>query len=104
MKRVGQILFCLSAALLSMPGHAATVTNAADNGPGTLRQAIATAQSGDTIGFSITGAIVLTNGELLIAKSLTIQGPGAGNLTVQRSTSTGTPDFRIFNLQQPGII
>jgi hypothetical protein len=103
MKRVGRILFCLSAPLLSLTGHAATVTNAADNGPGTLRQAIASAQSGDTIGFSITGTIILTNGELLVTKDLIIQGPGASSLTIQRSTSSGTPDFRIFHLQS-GVI
>jgi hypothetical protein len=37
---------------------------------------------------------VLTSGDLLINKGLTVQGPGAGALTVQRSTAMGTPNFR----------
>src|SRR5262245_16504848 len=61
-----------------------TVTSAADRGLGTLRQAIASAKSGDTIQFSpsLSGqAITLTSGELVINKSLNIQGPGASNLS-----------------------
>jgi hypothetical protein len=38
------------------------------------------------------------SGELSIDKDLTISGPGAGNLLIQRSTAGGTPDFRIFNV------
>ena len=41
------------------------------------------------------GAINLTSAELLINKNLTISGPGANLLTVQRSSTGGTPDFRI---------
>src|SRR5258708_6098704 len=88
----------VSAVLISNNLPAATVTSTADTGPGSLRNAIATAVPGDTITFAITGAITLTNGELLIAKNLTISGPGAANLTVQRSTAGGVPDFRIFNI------
>lgn len=78
-----------------------TVTNTNDSGPGSLRQAILTANSGDTINFSLpAGSIItLTSGELLIQnKSLTILGPGAHELTIQRSTATGTPQFRIFHV------
>src|SRR6266851_1346999 len=66
----------------------------------TLRAAIQEASSGNTIGFALPAGstILLTNGELLINKSLTINGPGANLLTVQRSTAVGTPDFRIFNI------
>ncbi len=103
MRKVGRILLCLVAVLLSEPGRAATVTSAADNGPGTLRQAIADAPAGETIGFSITGTINLTNGELLINKNLTIQGPGASNLAIQRASAGPTADFRIFNIQA-GIV
>lgn len=79
---------------------AATVTNATDSGPGSLRQAINDAISGDTITFSLpTGSVInLTSGELLINKNLTISGPGAGDLRIQRSTATGTAQFRIFNI------
>src|SRR5438034_8628395 len=75
-----------------------TVTSTADSGPGSLRDAIAVASPGGTITFAVTGTIVLTNGELLINKSLTILGPGPGSLTVQRDTASGTPDFRIFHI------
>ncbi|MGH9966445.1 MAG: hypothetical protein ACREBG_01230 [Pyrinomonadaceae bacterium] len=75
-----------------------TVTSTADSGPGTLRQAILDAVSGDTITFSLpaNSTITLTSGQLLINKNLTINGPGANLLTVQRSTASGTPAFRIF--------
>src|SRR5262245_47526493 len=93
------VVLILTATLLAKPGRAGTVTTTADSGPGSLRNAIATAAAGDTIDFAVTGTITLTNGELLIGKDLTISGPGAGNLTIRRSTTAGTPDFRIFHLQ-----
>jgi CSLREA domain-containing protein len=83
-----------------------TVTSTADAGgscPGancTLRQAIATAGGGDTINFSLpaNSVISLTSAELLIIKGLTITGPGANLLTVQRSATAGIPDLRIFHV------
>ncbi|WP_035603568.1 right-handed parallel beta-helix repeat-containing protein [Haloferula sp. BvORR071] len=72
---------------LSHETHAAilTVTSLADTGPGTLRDQIAAAASGDTIDFSVTGTITLTSsGHINIAKDLTIAGPGAGSLIVKR--------------------
>src|SRR5437762_13958179 len=89
------------------PAQAATLTvnSAADAGgtcPGascTLRQAIATAASGDTINFAAgLTTITLTSAELLINKNLTITGPGANLLSVQRSAASGTLLFRIFNI------
>ena len=82
-----QILFatCLSAlCLIALSTQAATitVTNTNDSGAGSLRQALANANDGDTIRFGITGTITLTTGELLVAKSVTISGPGAASLTV----------------------
>ena len=82
----------------SWPGKAATVTSLADNGPGTLRDVIAAAAPGDTISFTVAGAITLTNGELVINKDLTIAGPGSAVLTVERSSAAGTPAFRIFHI------
>jgi hypothetical protein len=55
------------------------VTNTADSGPGSLRYEIAQANSGDTIVFDpklSRQTITLTGGELVISKSLTINGQG----------------------------
>ena len=103
----GQALMAIPA-----PPPVQTVTSTADAGgicPGatcTLRQAIATAASGDTINFAanVRGAINLTSGELLINKNLTINGPGANLLSVQRSAVGGTPTFRIFNISANNVI
>jgi uncharacterized repeat protein (TIGR01451 family) len=79
------------------------VTTNADSGAGSLRQAIHDACAGGTITFDMTpghvvSPITLTSAELVISKDLTIQGPGANLLTVQRSAAGGTPNFRIFNV------
>ena len=68
----------------ALAAHAATitVTTTADSGPGSLRQAIQAAAPGDTINFSVTGAITLTSGELFITKNLNIHGPGATSLAI----------------------
>jgi hypothetical protein len=64
--------------------HAAsiTVTNTNDKGPGSLRQALAIANDGDTINFAVTGTITLTSGGLPINKNITISGPGADHLSI----------------------
>ena len=94
-------LLYLTAAALGGRGLAATitVTSIDDGGPGSLRAAIAAANSGDTINFAITGAIVLTTGELFVHKPLKIVGPGATNLVVRRSEALGTPEFRVFHVE-----
>ncbi len=70
-----------------------SVTNTNDSGAGSLRQAIADAAAGDIITFdpaffNTQRNIDLTSGRLTINKNLTITGPGARLLTVQRA-STG---------------
>lgn len=84
-----------------------TVNGTGDDGTGscsatkcTLRDAIITGRSGDTIQFALPApsAISLTNGELVITKTLAIKGPGAAALTVGRSAAAGTADFRVFNV------
>jgi predicted outer membrane repeat protein len=96
--------------------NAATVTVGITNDSGydnigrlSLRQAIINAQPGDTIVFSIpttdpgydpstsTWTITLFTGELFIYTDLTIDG-GGQKITVRRSTVSGTPAFRIFNI------
>ena len=67
---------------------ALTVTNTNDDGAGSLRQAISNAATDDTITFDTAGVfatpqtITLTSGQLVINKSLTINGPGAAQLTI----------------------
>ena len=80
--------------------RALVVTNSADSGAGTLRQVLADANSGDSITFDLRppAIITLTSGELQVGKDLVIRGPGASRLTVRRSGSAGTADFRMFHI------
>ncbi|MGE5170198.1 MAG: choice-of-anchor Q domain-containing protein [Rudaea sp.] len=74
----------------------AQVTTTADAGVGSLRSVIAAAAPGATITFdpSLYGStITLTSGEIAIAKTLTIQGPGATQLTISGGNAS-----RIFDL------
>src|SRR5207244_6863717 len=64
------------------PANIITVISLNDSGSGSLRQALADASDGDIINFAVSGTIGLTSGELLVAKSITILGPGAENLAV----------------------
>jgi hypothetical protein len=93
---IGAILLSATDALAGT----VTVTNGNDSGPGSLRRAIVFASPGDTIncGPSVT-AVNLTSGELVIDKNLTISGPGANRLAVQRST-TAPPSLEFSTLQQ----
>jgi hypothetical protein len=78
------------------------VTNTNDSGPGSLRQALVDASNGDTIQFDsmLNGRnIGLTTSELVIDKSITINGPGSNLVGVYRSSQTS---FRIFHVM-PGI-
>ncbi|PYJ59736.1 MAG: hypothetical protein DME24_11985, partial [Verrucomicrobia bacterium] len=64
------------AALLRSPfASAAVVTTTDDSGPGSLREAIATAAPGETVTFAVSGVIALSSGELVITTNLTIAGP-----------------------------
>jgi hypothetical protein len=102
MKTKGRIsAACAIAALLlsatDTPAATITVTNGNDSGPGSLRQAILSAASGNTINFApCLTAVTLTSGELVVNKNLAITGPGANRLRVQRSTHA--PEFRIFHI------
>jgi hypothetical protein len=76
-----------------------TVTNNLDDGSaGSLRYEIGKAHNGDTIKFapSLDGQRIELNGsELDITKSLTIQGPGAGQLTIDGRGSFGSRVFEV---------
>jgi fibronectin-binding autotransporter adhesin len=78
---------------LPSPGATHVVATLTDNGPGSLRQAIADALPGDTITFATNGTIRLTSGELFLDKSLDLVGPGATNLAV-----SGSGLSRVFNI------
>jgi hypothetical protein len=92
------------AGLLTLPmaacfGATLVVTNMADSGPGSLRQAILDNESlggGSTIIFSNTpsGSITLVSGELGVTNDLTILGPGSSVLTV-----SGNNASRVFRIQ-----
>src|SRR6516225_3644284 len=63
-----------------------------DSSPGTLREAIQTADMGSpsdkfTIGFSVSGTIYLQSPLPDLNNSIAIQGPGESSLTVQRDAS-----------------
>src|SRR6516162_11666914 len=73
-----------------------TVLNTHDNGDGSLRAVLAAAQPDDTIRFDhqLSGqTITLTSGELVIDKSLDIEGLGANRLTV-----SGNDASRVFRV------
>ena len=77
-----------------------TVLNTDDNGDGSLRAVLAAAQPDDTIRFDhqLCGqTITLTSGELVIDKSLDIEGPGANRLTV-----SGDDAGRVFDITVSG--
>jgi hypothetical protein len=94
-KRVSNIKFatiCLIlVCALTISAHATIiiVTNTNDNGPRSLRQALADANDGDTIdAMGISGVITLTTGQLLVDKSVIINGAGAGALAVDGNTTS----------------
>jgi CSLREA domain-containing protein len=80
------------------------------SGACTLRAAIqeANAVAGDDIinfAATLNGSTINLNTVLPnISGNLVINGPGSSQLTVQRSTAGGTPDFRIFNINAGNIV
>ena len=75
-----------------LPANIILVTNTNDNGAGSLRDALAIANDGDTIDATgVSGTILLTSGELQITHGVTISGPGADQLAVD-----GNAQSRVF--------
>jgi hypothetical protein len=92
-------LFGLAAWGATRSVHAAelVVTTLNDSGPGSLRQAIADAATGDTITFAVNGTITLTSGPLAVnTKNLEIAGPGEKGLTISANHSS-----RVFVIGSP---
>ena len=78
-----------------------TVTNANDNGTGTLRRAIADVCDGGTITFDVAltnQTITLTSGELAVDKGMTIDG-GTRQITV-----SGDNAMRVFHVTPGGNV
>ena len=74
-----------------------TVTNCNDSGAGSLRQAVATASSGDTVAFALSpscSTIALTS-PIDIAMNLTIAGPGPGSSALALSAGGATDDVDV---------
>jgi hypothetical protein len=91
--------FALLLAGACAPAWAATitVTSDADSGAGSLRQALSDAMAGDTIAFNLAYPVVIyPQSMLFVTKSLTIQGPGTGNLTIDGNNASD-PMLEIIN-------
>jgi len=72
------------------------VSNTNDSGSGSLRDALATASSGDTIDLSgLTGAIQPLT-PLSVPTNVSIIGPGAGNLTIEGGYLAGGSVLSMF--------
>lgn len=71
-------------------GAVLTVTSTNDAGPGSLRQMVNDALSGDIINFSLVYPATITlNTEIaIIGKNLTIDGPGVSNLSIDGGLAT----------------
>lgn len=94
---VGSVISAVVLAATSVKGATLTVFNGNDSGPGSLRQTIFDAVSGDTISFaSGIDQIRLTSDKLLINKNLTIDGP----ITVQASAGNR---FRVFHIAPASV-
>jgi hypothetical protein len=91
------VAICLTlGCALAIRAHATTiiVSNINDSGPGSLRQALLDANDGDTIDATgISGVITLITGELLVDKSVTMNGAGADVLAVD-----GNAASRVFQI------
>ena len=83
----------------AIPASIIVVTNTNDSGPGSLRDALATAVDGDIIDATgVSGTILLTSGELQITHAITINGPGAASLSID-----GNATFRVFDNLTSGV-
>lgn len=95
------ILFLIPSASLAQ----ITVTSTADSGPGSLRQAVIDSAPSGTIDFDLSGlgapphTITLTTGEIVIDKSLTINGSGKTDLIISGNNSS-----RIFRTDSVGFV
>lgn len=97
MRALFSALVCAGLGATSADAATHTVTTTTDDGPGSLRAAIAAAADGDEVDFALLlpATITLTSRILSINTSLTINGPGHELLTIRRSPAANTPPFTI---------
>ena len=105
MKKAMGIWFLLMAVFISVPMSAEAqacdneimVTSVADDGPGTLRQAILDVCDGGRIYFSTTtyGKTIILEDELIIDKDMNIDGPGMDELAISGDDTT-----RVFQIME----
>jgi hypothetical protein len=94
---VARVIVLLCAGDICARANIITVTNTNDSGPGSLRQALAVANNGDTIDATgVSGVISLITGELLVTTSITINGSGADVLAIDANMASRV--FRIFRI------
>lgn len=101
MKHLSILSPVLAISLAAQTARTATITvnTLADNGPGSLRAALASVSSGDAINFSVSGTILLTSGELLVNQNVAIVGPGPSNLAVD-----GNEGSRVFHVGSNSVV
>jgi predicted outer membrane repeat protein len=82
-------VFAFLVGLFSLPACASTiiVTSNADDGPNTLRAALAGANDNDTITFAPPGTTITLASTLTVAKNVTIDGSGKPGLTISGNHS-----------------
>jgi CSLREA domain-containing protein len=89
-------------------GHCDTDGNLANGDQCTLRAAIEetnAAPGDDTVSFNLPASSIITlNTALPDLNSVTVVGPGANSLTVQRNTAGGTPEFRILTVKNDNTL
>ena len=93
---------CVLLQLGSLHAETLTVTSLADSGDGTLRAAIASAVSGDTVEIPLAGSINLQS-TLRLDRPVTIHGPGSEKLKVRRGEGV-TAKFSVFEIRNSGGI
>jgi hypothetical protein len=79
--KFGSLTLLVCSCALPLNAAILTVTTLNDAGAGSLRNAVVSSGSGDTVQFAVTGKILLSS-EIVIDHSLWVQGPGASSMTV----------------------
>jgi len=93
-----------SSATVVVAGEPVTwnVTSTEDSGEGTLRDTVAAASSGDIIDFDLPpGSTITLSSPIELTRDLTIDGPGADDLSI---AGDGTEGVRIFTITAGNII